>query len=155
MLYLGTVLHDVGLSPSIDGNERFEVRGANVVRSTLADHGMDRERVANVWDCIARHASGALAHHKTPETRYCNLGIALDIRGAGADRLDPTFVRTVLDTWPRSRFPAEFEQVLADEVRAHPGSVRLSWLESVAAVHVPGFSPTNFLAALRASEGFA
>ena len=155
VLYLGTVLHDVGLSPIAEGSDRFEVRGANVVRTLLLEHGMARDRVANVWDCIAMHASTPLARHKSPETRYANRGIALDIRAAGTDPLDPSFVRAVLDRWPRRDFPAAFEAVLADEVRAHPDSVRMSWLESVAAVHVPGFVATDFLAGLRATGDFA
>jgi hypothetical protein len=154
VLYLGTVLHDVGLSTAGDGNERFEVRGANLVRELLLDHGMERDRAANVWDCIAMHASTPLARHKSPETRYANRGIALDLRGSDARTLDPALVRAVLDRWPRNDFPSEFERVLADEVRAHPDSVRLSWLEPVASVHVPGFVPTDFLAGLHASEGF-
>jgi hypothetical protein len=155
VLYLGTVLHDVGLSPAGDGTERFEVRGANLVRAMLLDHGMERDRVANVWDCIAMHASTPLARHKSPETRYANRGIALDVRGAGAEALESALLRAVLDRWPRRDFPTEFEAVLADEVRAHPDSVRMSWLESVASVHVPGFVPADFLAGLRATEGFA
>jgi hypothetical protein len=155
VLYLGTVLHDVGLSPAGEGSERFEVRGANLVRELLLDHGMERDRVANVWDCIAMHASTPLARHKSPETRYANRGIALDLRGSNADALEPGFIRSVLDRWPRRGFPREFERVLADEVRAHPESVRLSWLEPVASVHVPGFVPTDFLAGLRASGDFA
>jgi hypothetical protein len=155
VLYLGTVLHDVGLSPAADGTERFEMRGANLVRELLLDHGTEGDRVANVWDCIAMHASTPLARHKSPETRYANRGIALDVRGSGAEALDPTLVRAVLDRWPRHDFPAQFEAVLAEEVRAHPDSVRMSWLESVASVHVPGFVPTDFLAGLRASERFA
>ena len=155
VLYLGTVLHDIGLSPAAEGSERFEVRGANSVRELLLDHGMERDRVANVWDCIAMHASTPLARHKSPETRYANRGIALDVRGSGAEVLEPALVRAVLDRWPRHDFPTEFEAVLADEVRAHPDSVRMSWLESVASAHVPGFVPTDFLAGLRATERFA
>ncbi len=68
VLWLGTVLHDIGLSPAADGDERFEVRGANLVRELLSDHGMERDRVANVWDCIAMHASTPLARHKSAET---------------------------------------------------------------------------------------
>jgi hypothetical protein len=155
VLYLGTILHDVGLSPAAAGSERFEVRGANLVRALLLEHGMDRARVANVWDCIAMHASTPLARHKSPETRYANRGIALDVRGAGAETLDLAVVRAVLERWPRHDFPARFEAVLAEEVRANPHSVRMSWLESVASAHVPGFVPTDFLAALHASGGFA
>ena len=142
VLYLGTVLHDVGLSAAAPGGERFEVRGANLVRELLLDHGMERDRVANVWDCIAMHASTPLARHKSPETRYCNLGIALDVRGSRHDALDPGLVRAVLDRWPRRDFPAGFELVLADEVRAHPDSVRMSWLESVASAHETAFETT-------------
>ncbi len=76
------------------------------------------------------------------------------MRGGGRDRLPADFVRAVLDRWPRRGFARDFEQVLADEVRAHPGSVRMSWLESVATVHVHGFTPTDFLAGLRASDDF-
>ena len=53
VLYLGTILHDIGLSPAADGSERFEVRGANLVRALLLNHGMERDRIDNVWDCIA------------------------------------------------------------------------------------------------------
>lgn len=155
VLYLGTILHDVGLSPVVTGTERFEVRGANAARELLLEHGMNPERTANVWDVIAMHASTPLARHKSPETRYANRGIALDVRGAGHDALPPEFVRAVLDRWPRDRFPTAFEAILADEVRANPDSVRMSWLESVAAAHIPGFQPTDFLAGLRASEHFA
>ena len=81
--------------------------------------------------------------------------ITLDVRGSGAEALEPELISAVLVRWPRRDFPAEFEAVLADEVRAHPDSVRMSWLESVASAHVPGFVPTDFLAGLRATEGFA
>jgi hypothetical protein len=155
VLYVGTILHDIGLSPAADGRERFEVRGANFVRELLLDHDMERDRIANVWDCIAMHASTPLARHKSPETRYANRGIALDVRGSGADALEHALVRAVLDRWPRRGFPAAFEAVLADEVRANPDSVRMSWLESVATAHVPGFVPTDFLVGLRATENFA
>jgi hypothetical protein len=145
VLYLGTVLHDVGLAGTAAGPERFEVRGANLVRDLLHDHGIERDRAANVWDVIAMHASTPLARHKSTETRYANRGIALA----------PEFVRAVLDRWPRHDFASRFEAVLAAEVRAHPDSVRMSWLESVAAAHVPGFVATDFLAGLRASSTFA
>ena len=154
VLYLGTVLHDIGLSPAADGGERFEVRGANLVRQLLQRHGMQLDRIANVWDCIALHASTPLAQHKSPETRYANRGIALDVRGVGAESLDATLVRSVLDRWSRLGFPDAFEAVLADEVRSHPDSVRMSWLESVAIAHVSGFTTTDFLKGLHASRDF-
>ena len=155
VLYLGTLLHDLGLSRRYDGPERFDVRGANVVRALLLDHGMERARAENVWDVIALHAVGAIAQHKSPETRIANRGISVDVRGVGADVLPTDAVRAVLDEWPRQDFPSAFTRLLVDEVRAHPDTVRFSWLESVAAAHVPGFEVADFLAVLRASGPFA
>jgi hypothetical protein len=154
VLYLGTVLHDVGLAPGGDGSARFEVRGANLVRTMLLEHGMDRDRVANVWDCIAMHATSALARHKSPETSYTSRGISLDVRGAGADGLPPDFVRAVLDRWTRHDFPSLFSSVLQDEVRAHPETTRWSWLESIALATVPGFTSTGILEVIHGSEPF-
>ena len=155
VLFLGTLLHDLGLARRYDGPERFDVRGANFVRALLLDHGMERARAENVWDVIALHAAGAIAQHKSPETRIANRGISVDVRGVGADVLPTDAVREVLDEWPRQDFPSAFTRLLVDEVRAHPDTVRFSWLESVASAHVPGFEVTDFLAVLRASGPFA
>ncbi|HZX56343.1 MAG TPA: HD domain-containing protein [Ilumatobacteraceae bacterium] len=154
VLYVGTVLHDVGLSPRFDGTARFEMRGANAVRAMLLDGGMERRRAESVWDVIALHASSAIAAHKSPETRLANAGISIDIRGAGAESLAPDDVRSVLDQWPRHEFPAAFSETLIGEVRAHAGSVRSSWMECIALAHVPGFEAADFLATLQGSSRF-
>jgi len=155
VLYLGTLLHDLGLARRYDGPERFDVRGANAVRELLLDHGMERARAESVWDVIALHTISAVAQHKGPETAIANRGISIDVRGAGVGVVPPEAVRAVLDRWPRREFPAAFSRLLADEARAHPDTVRFSCLESVAAAEVPGFEVADFLAILRASEPFA
>ncbi len=154
VLYIGTLLHDVGLATRFDGPDRFEMRGANAARAMLLEAGMDRARAENVWDVIALHASTAIATHKSPETRIANRGISIDVRGAGADRLPPEAVRAVLDTWPRHEFPADFSTTLINEVRTNPNSVRSSWMECIAVAHVPGFEPADFLSTLHSSAGF-
>jgi hypothetical protein len=155
VLYLGTLLHDVGLSPGGDGTARFEIRGANIVRTMLLEHGLEADRVANVWDCIAMHASGALARHKSAETRYSSRGVSVDVRGSGAEALDADFVRAVLNRWPRRDFASKFSDVLRNEVRAHPETTRLSWLEPIASAIVPGFEAIDILAIIHAGQGFA
>ncbi len=155
VLYIGTLLHDVGLSSRFAGPDRFEMRGANVARSMLLEADMDTARAENVWDVIALHASTAIADHKSPETRIANRGISVDVRGVGVDRLSPSSVRAVLDAWPRHQFPSEFSTTMIDEVVANSAAVTSSWMECIAVEHVPGFEPADFLAALHASESFA
>jgi hypothetical protein len=155
VLYIGTVLHDVGLASRFDGRERFEMRGANAVRAMLREAGMDPGRAESVWDVIALHASTAIAAHKSAETRIANRGISIDVRGAGAEDLPADAVRAILDLWPRHEFPQAFAQTLIDEVRANPSTVRSSWMECIAVAHVPGFEPADFLATLHASGHFS
>ena len=152
VLYLGTVLHDLGLAAQLAGPDRFEMRGANHVRTVLLDTGMDPVRVGNVWDMIALHASTAIAAHKSIETYIGNRGISLDVRGNGIERLNVADVASVLAVWPRAGFTDAFAQILIDEVRRNPSSTRLSWMESIAAASVPGFTPTNFLDVLHTSS---
>jgi hypothetical protein len=154
VLYIGTLLHDVGLAPQFGGPERFEMRGANAVRAMLLEADMDPGRAEKVWDVIALHASTAIATHKSTETRIANRGISIDVRGAGAEKLPADAVRAVLDTWPRHDFPEAFSQTLIDEVLANPASVRSSWMECIAVAHVPGFEPADFLSTLHSSEHF-
>ena len=154
VLYIGTLLHDVGLAERFAGPDRFEMRGANAARTMLLEADMEPSRAESVWDVIALHASPAIAAHKSTETRIANRGISIDVRGAGADRLPPDAVRAVLDAWPRSDFPAAFAQTLIEEVRANPTTVKSSWMESIATSHIPGFEPSDFLASLHASHHF-
>ena len=154
VLYIGTLLHDLGLAGRFSGPERFEMRGANAARAMLLEAEMDPRRAETVWDVIALHASTAIAAHKSTETRIANRGISIDVRGAGADKLPADAVRAVLDAWPRHDFPAVFSQTLIDEVRANPASVRSSWMECIAIAHVPGFEPADFLSTLRSSQHF-
>jgi len=154
VLYVGTLLHDLGLSTRFEGPERFEMRGANAARALLLDGGMERARAEKVWDVIALHASTAIAAHKSTETRIANRGISVDVRGAGVDHLSAGAVRAVLDHWPRADFPEAFSQTLIDEVRANPASTRSSWMECIAVAHVPGFQPADFLATLDGSSHF-
>lgn len=154
VLYIGVILHDLGLAPRFQGDARFEVGGANAARDWLLEHGMDAHRAEVVWDIVALHASSAIAQHKSPETAVANSGISIDVRGAGVERLPVDEVRRVLDDFPRAGFPEAFHRTLVDEVRRNPNATRLSWLEGIAVRHVDGYRAADFEAGLLDSSGF-
>ena len=154
VLYLGVILHDLGLAPRFRSDARFDVGGANAAREWLLEAGMDVHRAETVWDIVALHASSAIAQHKSPETAVANSGISIDVRGAGDDRLPVDSVRRVLDDFPRVGFPEAFHRTLVDEVRRNPDSVRLSWMEGMAVRHVDGYRAADFEAGLLDSSGF-
>ena len=154
-LYVGVLLHDLGLSARYEGPERFEVRGANVARRLLADAGWSRDRVETVWDVIALHTSREIARHKSPEANYANQGISLDIRTRPPADVDGAAIRAVLDEWPRATFPEAMAAALVREVRARPGATRSTWMELIALTEVAGFRRSDFIGDLRATTDFA
>jgi hypothetical protein len=154
VLYLGVIMHDLGLAPIFHSDARFDVGGANAARDWLVEAGMDVARAEVVWDIVALHASSAIAQHKSAETAVANAGISIDVRGTGVDRLPIDGVRRVLDEFPRAGFPEAFHRTLVDEVRRNPHAVRLSWMEGMAVRHVDGYRAADFEAGLLGSSDF-
>ena len=154
VLYLGVLMHDLGLAPRFQTDVRFDVGGANAARDWLLEGGMEAARAEVVWDIVALHASSAIAQHKSPETAVANSGISIDVRGAAVDRLPADAVRRVLDAFPRAGFPEAFHRTLVDEVRRNPDAVRLSWMEGMAVRHVDGYRAADFEAGLLGSSEF-
>lgn len=154
VVYLGVIMHDLGLAPRFQTDARFDVGGANAARAWLLEAGMDVRRAEVVWDIVALHASSAIAQHKSPETAVANGGISIDVRGAGVDRMPAAAVRRILDAFPRAGFPEAFHRSLVDEVRRNPSAVRLSWMEGMAIRHVDGYRAADFEAGLLDSSGF-
>ncbi|MEU7900221.1 HD domain-containing protein [Nonomuraea sp. NPDC049152] len=78
LLFLGCVLHDAGLSDEGNGDQLFDLDGADLAARFLTEQGMSSERAEIVWDAIALHLCHEIALRKRPE-------IALVTAGAGFD----------------------------------------------------------------------
>src|SRR5580692_7268080 len=85
ILYLASILHDLGLTERFQGDLPFEIQGAEVAKHFLEENAFPRERTETLWDGIAMPAS-AIGQLKRPE-------IALVGEGTGADVLRPDFSR--------------------------------------------------------------
>lgn len=101
LLFLATVLHDVGLTPEGDGQQRFEVDGADAAVRFLSARGLSEERAEIVWDAIALHTSIGIANRKRPEVALAYAGIGIDVSKRGAEQLPPGFAESVFEAYPR------------------------------------------------------
>jgi hypothetical protein len=143
ILYLASVLHDLGLTERFEGDSPFEIQGAEAAKHFLEEHAYATHKIGVVWDGIAMHAS-AIGQYKQPE-------IALVGEGAGADVVEPDFsqirktdVDEIVQAFPRLRFKDEFVKTCADVVRKHPRSGSGSFMRDVRERYVPEFHPVNF-----------
>jgi HD domain len=81
LLYVATIMHDLGLSSLAPLRERFEVEGADLAKEFLAGQGMSEPALELAWDAIALHTSGGIPTRKQAVISLCHLGTACDIRG--------------------------------------------------------------------------
>jgi hypothetical protein len=151
LLYLGSVLHDLGLTGKLASPERFEVAGADAARDFLIAHGLPEDRADVVWDAIALHTSVGIANRKRPEVALVALGTLMDVVGIGADRLDPAVVERVMADYPRQGFEDAILGSVAAVARANPRAAAFTWVAEVGRSQVPGFACPTFVDVLRTS----
>jgi hypothetical protein len=105
LLYVGSVFHDLGLTPHYSSpDKRFEVDGANAARDFLKSHGLSQQVLQLVWDTIALHTTPGIAEYKEAEVALLNYGVALDVVGRGYEHLSETNREDIIKQFPRTGF---------------------------------------------------
>src|SRR5215469_13912618 len=84
---IGTILHDIGLTVSVSGPNRFEVNGADAALSFIKGERLSDRRIQLIWDLIALNSTPSLALHKEREVAVGTMGIGLDYGGFGVEAL--------------------------------------------------------------------
>ncbi|HTI77547.1 MAG TPA: HD domain-containing protein [Mycobacterium sp.] len=120
LLFLSCILHDLGATDYANGDQRFEVDGADAAARFLRDHGMPEERVTTVWQAIALHTSVGIAHRFGAVQAVTHMGIGADIVGADRELLPPGFADGVHGAWPRHDLGYTLAEVIARQVEANP-----------------------------------
>ena len=120
LLFLATVLHDVGLTPEGDGRQRFEVDGADAAVRFLSGRGLTEERAGIVWEAIALHTSIGIANRMRPEVALANAGIGIDVSKRGAERLPPGLAGEIHDAYPRLGCKRELTEAVIAVSHGHP-----------------------------------
>jgi hypothetical protein len=144
LLAVAAILHDLGLTERYTAENRFEVDGANAAREFLKDRGISAQQTQVVWDSIALHTTPTLALHKEPEVVMTHSGIAVDVLGAGLDRIPQEKHRAILTAFPRLAFKDEFKGCLCNVVRQKPMMAIDNILRDFGIRYVEGFTPPNF-----------
>ncbi|CAM4370412.1 hypothetical protein NORO109296_26235 [Nocardiopsis rhodophaea] len=78
-LFLGCVLHDVGLSAEGDGDQTFIVGGADLAARFLTELGLGDDTVETAWDAGALHLRFEIARRKRPEVALVTTGAGYEL----------------------------------------------------------------------------
>ena len=144
LLAVAAILHDLGLTERYTAKNRFEVDGANAARDFMKDRGIPAQQTQVVWDAIALHTTPTLALYKEPEVVMTHSGIAVDVLGAGLDRIPQGKQRAILTAFPRLAFKDEFRGCLCNVVRQKPMTAIDNILRDFGIRYIEGFTPPNF-----------
>ena len=145
LLAVSIVLHDLGLAGRYAAENRFEVDGADAARAFLKDRGVSMQQTQVVWDAIALHTTRSIALHKEPEVVMTHSGIAVDVIGAGLDRIPQDKLRAVLTEFPRLALKNQFQACLCNVVRRKPATSFDNFLRDFGTRYVDGFTAPSFV----------
>ena len=120
LLFLSCILHDLGATEYGNGDQRFEVDGADAAAGFLREHGVPEDRVTTVWQAIALHTSVGIAHRFGAVQAVTHLGISADIVGLDRDTLPTGFADLVHASWPRHDLGYALADVIARQVESNP-----------------------------------
>jgi hypothetical protein len=140
---IGTILHDIGLTGSVSGPNRFEVNGADAARSFIADRGLSGRRAQLVWDLVALNSTPSLALHKEPEVAVGTMGIGLDYGGFFAEALGAGDIERIVSAFPRLRMKHEFAETCCRLVTAKPETSHDNFLRDFGERFVPGYKAVS------------
>jgi len=140
---IGTILHDIGLTASVLGPNRFEVNGANAALSFIKGNGLSDRRAQLIWDLVALNSTPSLALHKEPEVAVGTMGIGLDYGGFGIEALPTADVEGILSAFPRLRMKQQFVETCRRLVTTKPETSHDNFLRDFGERFVPGYKAAS------------
>jgi HD domain len=121
LLYLGALLHDLGLTERFEDTHPFEIDGANAARTFLLQQGILAEKAEVVHRAIALHLS-VEAEQQRPEIALVHFGAIMDARGHRLEDIPRGMVHQILEAYPRFGFKQAFADVMMAQARKKPTS---------------------------------
>ena len=140
---IGTILHDIGLTPSVSGPNRFEVNGADAALSFVRGKGLSDRRAQLIWDLVALNSTPSLALHKEPEVAVGTMGIGLDYGGFGLQALTADDVERILSAYPRLKMKERFAETCCRLVRTKPETSQDNFLRDFGERFVTGYKAVS------------
>ena len=139
---IGTLLHDLGLTPAFMGAKRFEIEGADAAREFARERGLDADRARLIWDSVALNSTPSIGLYKEPEVRLCTAGIGVEF-GFQYHEIPPGDMRSILDAFPRLGMKRRFTDSICGIVRLKPETTYDNFARDFGERFVPGYQPAS------------
>jgi hypothetical protein len=127
LLYVASLLHDIGLTETYDRGGCFESDGADAARELLAELGWPAERADRVGRAIYLHMHDVAADEPA-EAHLLAFGTSVDVAGRRLHEIHEPLRDAVLETYPRLGFKRHFLTLFEDQAARKPQCVVHTYL---------------------------
>lgn len=144
---IGTLLHDLGLTNSFQGPKRFEIEGADAVRTFAREQGLDDRRLQLIWDSVALNSTPSIGLYKEAEVALCTAGIGVEF-GFQYDQIPAKEMESILAEFPRLEMKQSFADSVCRIVKTKPETTYDNFAGDFGERFVPGYkrpSTVDFL----------
>jgi hypothetical protein len=121
LLYVASLLHDIGLVEEFDTGKCFEEDGADVAKRLAVAEGWTEERAEAAAEAIRLHTAVEIALEDGAEAFLLWHSTGLDVAGHRHDEVDSGTVSAVLAAYPRLDFKEGFTLLVADQAERKSG----------------------------------
>jgi hypothetical protein len=123
LLYVSTMLHDLGLSPAFDNHRlAFETAGGHVAWVFAAGAGWPAPRRDHAARVVVDHMRDDVTPEEDAEGYLLAVATSWDISGRRPDAWPHALTRGVLERFPRLDLGTEFLRCFQDQAQRKPGS---------------------------------
>ena len=120
LLWVASLMHDVGLTWIPRNTTCFEVEGGEIARQFAERAGLSAVEADVVAKAIVLHMQPAVTSADGAEAVLLDRATGLDVRGAGYEAVAPAVRTRVLDDFPRRTFDRHFLAAIRREVAVRP-----------------------------------
>jgi hypothetical protein len=111
-LAVAAIFHDAGTADENDGEQRFEIEGADAAARFLEPWGWAPERIRLVWEAISLHTSAGIAERFGPVAQIVRAAVLVDLGRTELPVASTLELEKLLDQLPR----LDIDRVLPDTV---------------------------------------
>jgi hypothetical protein len=120
ILYVSSMLHDIGLVPAYDLGGCYEVDGAIAAERLAREAGAPDDRARAIYEVIALHNDETLPADAAPEVVLVWDAAGVDVTGERFDDVRSAIIPAVLAAYPRGEFKRAFTAHLVDQASRKP-----------------------------------
>jgi hypothetical protein len=129
LLYVASLLHDIGLTEAYAGPRCFEHESAAAAVAFARDRGWDADRCQALGDAVRLHMQPRVIPEDGAEAYLLTEATSCDVGGHRLGVLPSDVVVAALFRFPRLDFAAGFVRLFEAEARAKPGCLAGLYLE--------------------------